>query len=756
MAYAQNITGKAADESNMPIGYANVLLLNAADSSFVAGCITSEDGSFKIENPDNKGSLLMLSCIGYEDLYLRITEESGNVGTLTMKTKAAMLETATVTESKALFRQKNGAMITDVAGSVLSHTHELSELLSQLPGIVKTANGGFQVFGLGAPVIYVNNRKIQSQAELDQLSPKDIKNVELITNPGARYDAEGKAVLKIVTLKKEDGLNLQLGGNAKQNAHFSYGSDIKLDYKRKGLGLSAAYGYSNTENQSLLPQTKEILLGENTHRYVQDQSARGHVKNHDWQLRMDYEINDKHNVGIEWNATDNNDKERRNSDLDYFLNETLAQNTGILNDYRNRTRYNHLNIFHNGQWGRRLSTEFNLDYVNNKNDYHQETSETTAGTTGMTVSDGDNSMNIYAGKLAFDYKVNEKISLSWGVEYNHISGNGVLNCDSESTAPSDYENEEDKFAGYAEIAANIGAVMINGGIRYEDLATGYTDHIDRSGDVNRHYRNFYPSLSVSYNKNGWANTLSFSSRTTRPTFRQLSNSSYYSNEFMYQRGNPLLKPSNSYIVQWNAGYKFISLSASYTYVKDFISTDFYLSGDQQNLIVSSYANYDKIQYLKAGLTLQKSIAWWNPTLSLGMTQPFFYSEYLGERMSYNDPQLYLVANQYIHLPKSCLFSIYYYLNSGGHQGAVAFKPYQMLNMGLQKSFLDGWLSVSLNAQDIFHTMKFKETENMKNIHFQQTEDYCLWNWSISIIYRLNHVKTKYSGKTSISQEIDRL
>ena len=179
----------------------------------------------------------------------------------------------------------------------------------------------------------------------------------------------------------------------------------------------------------------------------------------------------------------------------------------------------------------------------------------------------------------------------------------------------------------------------------------------------------------------------------------------------------------------------------------FISTDFYVSNDKQNQIISSYANYDKIQYLKANLTIQKSIAWWKPSISLGITQPFFHSEYLGGKMSYNNPQIYVVANQYFQLPKSYLISAYYYFNSGGHQGAVDFKPYQMLNIGVQKSFLDGKLSVNLQAQDIFHTMKFKETERMKNIHFRQTEDHCLWNYSISIIYRLNQIKTKYHGKT---------
>ena len=756
IAYAQTITGQVINERQIPVGYANVVLLNSTDSSFVAGCVTSEKGEFELENTELKGNLLKLSCIGYEDLGLTITKATDNVGILTMKTKATMLADVTVTASKPLFKQKNGSMITDVAGSVLSQTHAMSELIAQLPGIVKTANGGFQVFGLGAPVIYVNNRKIQSRTELERLTPKDIKSVELISNPGAKYDAEGKAVLKIITLKREDGLNLQVGGEFKQNDHSSFGGDMKLGYKHKGLSLSASYSCDNTINQSLLPQTKELFWGDNIHRYTQDQTAKGHLTNHDWQLGVDYEINDKQNIGIEWNVSDNTDKERRNSILDYFLNEEAMQSTDIFNNYLNRTRYNHLNLFHNGKWGKRFSTELNLDYANNKNKYHQETDETTTGISTMTVSNGNNALDIYAGKLAFDYKFSDKIGLSWGFEYNHISGNGILTCDSESTPPSNYKNKENKYAAYAEIVANIGAVTISGGVRYEDLASDYLNYIDRNRDVHRHYRNIYPSLSVSYNKNGWANSLSFSSRTTHPTFRQLSNSSYYSNEFMYQCGNPLLKPSNSYIIQLSTGYKIFSLFANYTYMKDFISTDFYVSDDKQNQIISSYANYDKIQYFKVYLTLQKNIAWWKPSLSLGITQPFFCSEYLGEKMSYNKPQIYVVANQYFQLPKSYLISVYYYFNSGGNQGAVTFKPYKMLNMGVQKSFFDSKLSVSLQAQDIFHTMKFKETEKMKTIRFQQTEDYCLWNYSISIIYRLNQIKTKYRGKTSIKQEIDRL
>lgn len=756
IAFSQSITGRLVDELASPIEYANVVLLNAKDSTFITGSITNKDGVFYIENKESEGNLLHFSYIGYNEVYYPIANITNNIGTVVMRPKTSALEEVTVTASKPLFREKNGTMITYVSNSVLSQTHEMSELISQIPGIIKTVNGSFNVFGLGSPIIYIDNRKMQNDNELQQLSPKNIKTIELITNPGARYDAEGKAVLKITTIKKEEGLTLQVGGKIKQNNDFSHGENIKLGFKHRNFNISANYDYADTENQSKLPQTKELFTENNTYKYVQDQTAKGKLADHKWQINMDYDINDKQNIGISWNASNYRDKENRFSKLNYFLDDNLFQYMNIFNHYQNKTNYNHINLFHNGKWSKQLLTELNIDYVNNNNKYNQETEETSIEIPTLTVSTGNSLMNIYASKLSFDYKLNNKINFLWGIEYNHIKGKGFLTCDSDKTPSSDYENKEDKYAAFAEITINCKQFTINGGIRYEDLTFNYENNIDKTGNVDRHYRNVYPSISITHNGAEWTNTLSFSSRTSRPTFRQLSNSSYYSNEFMYQCGNPLLKPSTSYIAQWNMGYKIVNFSTSYTYMKDYISTDFYTPDDRQGQIISTYINYDKIQYLKANLNIQKSIAWWKPSLSLGIVKPILEYEYLGNKVSYNSSQIYAVINQYFQLPNSYLFSIYYYYNSGGNQGTVDLKSYQMLNMGIQKAFFNNKLSVSVQAQDILHTMKFKERQQIKNIHFKQIEDYCSWNYSISIIYRLNQLKTKYRGKTSINTEINRL
>lgn len=127
---------------------------------------------------------------------------------------------------------------------------------------------------------------------------------------------------------------------------------------------------------------------------------------------------------------------------------------------------------------------------------------------------------------------------------------------------------------------------------------------------------------------------------------------------MYQKGNPLLKPSNSYIAEWRTGWKFINFSASYTYVDDYISTDFYTDQDTNPQIVSSYSNFDKIQYLKANLTLQKTFKWWRPSLTAGFNKPLFEYEYLGKKYRTTRRRLFLSRTSILRCLKNiwCQFT----------------------------------------------------------------------------------------------------
>ncbi|MBR6279551.1 MAG: carboxypeptidase-like regulatory domain-containing protein, partial [Bacteroidales bacterium] len=193
--FAQTITGVVFSENNSPVSFANAVLM-AADSSFVSGTITDENGKFSIaKNP--KAKFLTVSCLGYETKILSVNDTFEKI---VLKVSDTELEEVTVSAGLPKTRIKDGAMVTDVQNTLLTKVGSTERMLGKIPGVIRT-NDGFEVFGKGKPEIYINGVKMRDNNELESISPENIKNVEVITNPGAQYDAEVKAVIRITTLK---------------------------------------------------------------------------------------------------------------------------------------------------------------------------------------------------------------------------------------------------------------------------------------------------------------------------------------------------------------------------------------------------------------------------------------------------------------------------------------------------------------------------------------------------------------------------
>lgn len=754
--YAQTIKGKVVDEKSQPIAYATVLLLNKADSSFVKGVTSGDDGAFSLEEIVSKG-ILKVSALGYNTVFKNIGKD--NIEIVVLAEERQNLAEVVVKGSRPQYQRKDGNLLTNVEGTVLAGSHNVMDVLLHVPGMVTTANGDLEVFGQGQPVIYINNRKVQSDSEVKQLTPSEIKSVELITNPGARYDASGKAVLNILTVKKKEGWQFQMGETLKQSELFSHSGDVKVGVKTGGLSLSANYSYNDYRNKHHQPSVKELNIEDITHTYdSQKERAKNKQMTHNWELSCDYEFTPNHIIGVEWDGNANKDIERRFTGFDYLRQYNIVRHLDIDNNYTNKISYNHANVFYNGHFSKQLEFDLNLDYVNNHNKYHQNTVEAEQTKETNTLNIGRGAIYIYSGNMSLEYSPCDVFKLTGGVDYYYIKNNSNLSAVSNntSTLTSDFCNTETKYAVFVDAKMTLGKWNLSGGIRYEQVPSHYVDKIDDSKSRKVTDKHVFPALSVSYRQGDWYNGLSFSSRITRPTFRQLSNSSFYGNEYMYQQGNPLLKSAISHVLKWDVGYKFVNANVSYNYIHNYITTDFYMPESAPTHIVSSYRNYDKISCLRFNLSAQKKIGCWNPSLSMGLEQPFFTAEYMGESVKYNKMKVFVVTNQHVELPKGYMLSVYYYWCNGGLKDAVKIEPYQMLNVGLRKSFLKKKLSVSIDANDIFHTMKFKEVEKLSYLVFRQTEDYSLWNYSISVKYYLSPVKQKYRGKNSVQDEIQRL
>jgi len=215
---AQCISGRVNDEHSQPMPFANVVLVNRADSSFIAGAVTKDDGTFSIDTYKKDG-LLKVSCIGYMTRYIDARTGIANpleLGDIRMQPDTQMLGEVTVKGHVPQFQMGSEGFVTNVTNTPLSQIGTADDVLRHVPGII-AKDGVYEVFGKGSPIIYINGRKMRNKKELEQLKSTDIKSIELITNPGAKYDATVGAIVKIETIRRAgDGFSIDTWGRWRQ------------------------------------------------------------------------------------------------------------------------------------------------------------------------------------------------------------------------------------------------------------------------------------------------------------------------------------------------------------------------------------------------------------------------------------------------------------------------------------------------------------------------------------------------------------
>ena len=294
-AFAQNITGKVVDENNKPMEFVNVVLLSCTDSAYIAGTMTQEDGRFTFEDKDTASCLVRLSSIGYA-MQVNPVPPSGNMGTIVMSPESVMLGEVVVKSSRPVTAIKGNALVTNVENSALAHAGTANDVLSQVP-MVMGQDGKFEVFGKGTPLIYINGRQVRDTEELSQLNSQDIRSVEVITNPGARYDASVKSIIRIRTRQPQgEGFSGTLRAQNGFSHYFRSGEQINMKYRTQGLELFANMGYYGgksyeTSDNDMTTQSQSIW------RQLYNETTRGTYNDFTGKIGFDYMINEKHSVG---------------------------------------------------------------------------------------------------------------------------------------------------------------------------------------------------------------------------------------------------------------------------------------------------------------------------------------------------------------------------------------------------------------------------------------------------------------------------
>jgi hypothetical protein len=237
------LKGKVVDENNEPLAYANVML-QKADSTYLSGTMTDTLGMF-ILTPDPSASMLHVSFIGYETCIVPV--KGTDLGTIKMNPDTEMLGKAVVKGYLPKTVIKGDAFVTPVENSILAEAGSANDVLKKLPGVI-SKDGGYEVIGKGTPIIYINGRLLRDNSELEQLSSRDIKSVDVVQNPGARYDATVKAVIRIQTVKRVgDGLGFDASSKWEQSKYTNLNEVVNMNYRHNELDIFGSLAYTDSE-----------------------------------------------------------------------------------------------------------------------------------------------------------------------------------------------------------------------------------------------------------------------------------------------------------------------------------------------------------------------------------------------------------------------------------------------------------------------------------------------------------------------------
>ena len=756
--------GRVVDEKGEPVAYANVAVLSKTDSTVLCGVVTEEDGTFNIVTDETDG-IMMVAMLGYKTVYLAPVD--GAVITLTDDTQ--MLEGAVASAVMPKTKLTGEGLQTNVRGSVLENVGTANDVLSKTPGLIKGQNG-LEVIGKGSPMVYINGRRVSDVSELDRLQSNEIQSVEVITNPGAQYDATVRAVVRIRTIRRQgDGFGFNLNASDAQSLRWTKGNDpfgaINVNYRTGGLDFFGGVNYArNTSRQES---------------YLEKQTFGRTAAGDDWLFENKGTLLNEYigstlygNAGVNWQMADNHflgGKVEWGRHLTYsvhtevndnvFENGTLVDKLTTMSDdtMGEWTPYNlGANLYYNGLVAGKLGIDINLDYYGTDDSSKSVSMETSDMTHNAAIQSGStNAGRMYAAKAVLSYPV-WKGQLQAGTEETFSRRTDNYSVDGIDIPASKATVKEDNIAGFASYGCYLPKVgQFSAGVRYEWVHYAYEDAVTPANDLTRDYGNWFPTVSYANAFGPVQLMLNYNAKTSRPHYGNLSSAIRYNSRYIWQSGNSQLQPELSHNIGLTAVWKFVTVMVNYSRINDAIVTWSAPYGADGVVLVRPRNIETPFRMMSAYVSLTPTVGPWNMNYTLGILPQWFTinapdpREASGIRVTtFNGKPIFFAQ----------LFNTF--TVKGGWQfelGSVFMSPgysrnlymtnwFVDLTVAVQKTLLrDGSLVVRLEGADLTRNASFSPYSDFGSHTIMQTNLLDMQKVKLSVRYNFNTAQSKYRG-----------
>lgn len=659
------------------------------------------------------------------------------------------------------------SMVTRIQGSVLEKSGTAKEMLGKVPGMMQKGDD-LEVLGKGTPIYYINGRKVNDKDELKRLRSEEIKEVEVITNPGAQYDATISAVVRIKTIRqKGSGFGYDVNLSNQQNLLYGFAdptATINMRYRHKNVDVFGMVNYWKWEGATCARPSQQSFFMDKGQLHIIEQESK--FRN-DWRGEgMDY------NLGFNWQIAENHSVGARLERHDKFVVPMPQYQESVITQYlagssnktvetnishqeeRDHTPYNwEGNTYYNGKFGK-LGIDLNLDFLTDKTREELTINETRNTMISDYATTTTTSNRMYAGKLILSYPI-WKGEIQVGGEMSFVTRKNKYQVVDILLPNTDSDVKENNIATFMQYGCQIPKIgSISAGLRYEHVGFDYDDKLNADNVLSRYTDDFFPSVSWANQWGSWQTSLNYSIKTARPTYWQLSETMQYVNAYSLMQGDPKMKNATINEIGANVRWKCLNLYMAYEHRKNPISQWSYIYNDQ-GVILIKHTNLDTpVRNFAAFLSATPTWGCYSPNWTVGM-QKFFNKftladprEATGERtVRYTKPLGFIDLNNTFRLKHSWQLECYANVMTPGD-----FMNFRLINTSFNLSFVvqKCWLkndALCLRASitDIFkHTNQDVEmdcgyyTLTQKN----KTNNHRLY---VSLRYTFNAQKSKYKG-----------
>lgn len=770
----QKLSGIVKDEQGKPLDAATITI---SQQGQVISSQLADLGKFILTNLNESPYQLSVSLVGYKPI-LRTFSLPKDSLSLTMLNDSKQLKEVAITFTKPTVERKIDRVVFNVENSIMASGGTAWDALGKAPG-VKTANDGGVTANNKGVTVYMDGKPVRLSGDdlaayLQSIPSDQISKIEVMPNPSSKYEAQGGAVIDIISKKiKSDGFNATLNGGYTRGQLNRYTGGGIFNYRKNKLNIFGTYSYADRDIQRNLSQYTIFQTPSSYAYWDMNKININGNKVHNYTAGADYNLTDNQVIGVL--VTGNN-------------SANTGSSTALTNIYNNY-RVNPDSVLHTNSTsaGHLDQYSFNLNYkakldssgrsLNVDLDYAPYTRNNTQQLNNLTyLPDGSlasapyhtsfpatQKINIWSGKIDYEYKPGKIWSMESGLKYTStVSENQFDFFNTAGAAPVLDPSKSDQFkytentaAGYTSINGAFGHWDFKGGLRAEYTTTkGISQSLD-SINVNKYLR-IFPTVFVTY-KASENNEFGFnySKRIDRPDYRQLNPAKSYSSPYNYWSGNPFLKPAiiNSFQLSYTLHQNY-TFSAVYTQIDD-LASNVTVQDNVNKTFYDTQRNIGSIKDLGSELSsVHHPFSWWeinNTAQGYLRTQN---SDQPGNTYNYRQFYFYLRTDHAFTIDKNSGLKaeVSAWYNSPVQQGTLRIAQTYDLSAGISKQVFNKQGTIKFSAADLLYSNPYRiliDNGGQNNGIYQKNDTR---TFTVSFSYKLGKSVAAARKRTTASEE----